>query len=43
MFVRLQPTDEPMNEPLRVDFDRRVKLAFHGAKVASDGLLDARM
>ena len=23
--------------PLRVDFDRRVKLEFHGSKVTSDG------
>ena len=24
-------------EPLRVDFDRRVKLEFHGSDISSDG------
>jgi hypothetical protein len=24
-------------EPLRVTFDRRLKLAFHGARITSDG------
>ena len=24
-------------EPLRVDFDRRIKLEFHGARITSDG------
>ena len=31
------------NDPLRVDFDRRIKLEFHGANVTSDaGLLPYR-
>jgi hypothetical protein len=25
------------NEPLRVAFDRRIKLEFHGARITSDG------
>ena len=28
---------EAQSEPLRVDFDRRIKLEFHGARITSDG------
>jgi hypothetical protein len=28
---------EAKPEPLRVDFDRRIKLEFHGARITSDG------
>jgi hypothetical protein len=28
---------EATAEPLRVDFDRRIKLEFHGARITSDG------
>ncbi len=31
------PVGESLGGPLRVDFDRRVKLEFHGSKVSSDG------
>jgi hypothetical protein len=30
-------TGEPISGFLRVDFDRRLKLQFHGAKLSSDG------
>jgi hypothetical protein len=30
-------TGESISAPLRVDFDRRLKLQFHGAKLSSDG------
>jgi hypothetical protein len=34
------PMGESRLEPLRVDFDRRIKLEFHGARITSDrGLL----
>ena len=37
------PMGEEKREPLRVDFDRRVKLEFHGSRVTSDaGLLPYR-
>ena len=31
------PMSEAKLEPLRVDFDRRVKLEFHGSDISSDG------
>ena len=31
------PMGEAKPEPLRVDFDRRVKLEFHGSDISSDG------
>jgi hypothetical protein len=31
------PMGEARLEPLRVDFDRRIKLEFHGARISSDG------
>jgi hypothetical protein len=31
------PMGEARVEPLRVDFDRRIKLEFHGARITSDG------
>ncbi len=31
------PMGEAKLEPLRVDFDRRVKLEFHGSDILSDG------
>ena len=31
------PIGEAKLEPLRVDFDRRLKLKFHGSGVSSDG------
>ena len=31
------PMGETKLEPLRVDFDRRVKLEFHGSDISSDG------
>jgi hypothetical protein len=31
------PMGEAKLEPLRVDFDRRIKLEFHGARITSDG------
>ena len=31
------PAGESKKSPLRVDFDRRLKLEFHGSKITSDG------
>ncbi len=31
------PMGEAKIEPLRVDFDRRLKLEFHGSDISSDG------
>jgi hypothetical protein len=31
------PMGEARLEPLRVDFDHRIKLEFHGARISSDG------
>jgi hypothetical protein len=31
------PMGEARLEPLRVGFDRRIKLEFHGARITSDG------
>ena len=31
------PAGESKKPPLRVDFDRRLKLEFHGSKITSDG------
>ena len=30
-------TGESISSPLKVEFDRRLKLQFHGAKLSSDG------
>jgi hypothetical protein len=31
------PMGEAKHGPLRVDFDRRLKLEFHGSQISSDG------
>ncbi len=35
--IPCHPTGESRKAPLRVDFDRRLKLEFHGLKITSDG------
>jgi len=35
--IQVGVTDESVSAPLRVEFDRRLKLQFHGAKLSSDG------
>jgi hypothetical protein len=36
-LLRENPVGEAHKEALRLDFDRRLKLEFHGTKVTSDG------
>ncbi|MHC4539916.1 MAG: IS1380 family transposase [Planctomycetota bacterium] len=36
-FLRENPMGEARKDALRLDFDRRLKLEFHGTKVTSDG------
>ena len=33
------PAAESENEPLRLDFDRRPKLEFHGSRIITDAVL----
>ena len=33
----VQPAGEAQSDALRLDFDRRLKLEFHGSSVTSDG------
>ena len=35
--IRGSAAGESVSTPLRVNFDRRLKLQFHGAKLSSDG------
>ncbi len=35
--LMVHPMGEAKNRPLRVDFDRRLKLEFNQSKVTSDG------
>ena len=35
--MMVHPMGEAEGRPLRVDFDRRIKLEFHGARITSDG------
>ena len=39
--LRENPMGEACKDALRLDFDRKLKLEFHGAKVTSDGGLVA--
>jgi hypothetical protein len=35
-LLRANPMGEPRKDALRLDFDRRLKLEFHGTRITSD-------